>query len=101
MSFVNTCDKWPLSPGAADWSGTAGPLGELSSTGTCIASKVVLENDPTGAALGVSWKRPLPYNVLNWRILTMEYLGGREENCVGVVHLTFLLQLVWKVIFVN
>ena len=60
--YFVTSGLW--APGAAAWSGTAGPLGELSSMGTCIASKVVLEIDPIGAALGVSWKRPLPYNAL-------------------------------------
>lgn len=89
MRSINTL--WQAAsepPGAAAWSGTAGPFGELSSMGTCIASKVDLEIDPTGAALGVSWKRPLPYNALcQWGPPHISPTVGVESNFCKLSHI--------------
>lgn len=59
------------------------PFGELS-VGAYIVSKLVLDIEPVGVALGVSWRRPRPTLL-----------------CASAVYLTSFLQSVGKGIFVN
>lgn len=63
--------------------GMAKPFGQLS-VGAYIVSKLVLDIEPVGVALGVSWRRPRPTLL-----------------CVSAVSLTSFLQSVGKGIFVN